>query len=45
MGYAMPAAVGASLAEPEKTVVVIVGDGGLPDDLQELATIISKSSC
>lgn len=40
MGYALPAAVGASLAEPEKPVVVIVGDGGLQMTVQELAVIV-----
>lgn len=40
MGYSLPAAVGASLAEPEKTVVVIVGDGGFQMTLQEMATIV-----
>ncbi len=39
MGYAIPASVGASLAEPQKSVVVIVGDGGFQMTLQELATI------
>lgn len=39
MGYAIPAAVGASLAKPQKSVVVIVGDGGFQMTSQELATI------
>lgn len=39
MGYGIPAAVGASLAEPHKSVVVIVGDGGFQMTSQELATI------
>lgn len=39
MGYALPAAVGASLAKPQKSVVVIVGDGGFQMTSQELATI------
>lgn len=39
MGYGIPAAVGASLAEPQKSVVVIVGDGGFQMTSQELATI------
>lgn len=39
MGYAIPASVGASLAKPRKTVVVIVGDGGFQMTSQELATI------
>lgn len=40
MGYAIPAAVGASLAKPQKIVVVIVGDGGFQMTSQELATIV-----
>lgn len=39
MGYGIPAAVGASLAEPRKSIVVIVGDGGFQMTSQELATI------
>lgn len=40
MGYGVPAAVGASLAEPLRSVVVIVGDGGFQMTSQELATIV-----
>ena len=40
MGYALPAAVGASLAKPETSVLVIVGDGGFQMTIQELATIV-----
>lgn len=40
MGYAIPAAVGASLAKPQKSVTVIVGDGGFQMTSQELATIV-----
>ena len=39
MGYALPAAIGAALAYPEKTVYCITGDGGLQLNIQELATI------
>ena len=39
MGYGVPAAVGAAFANPDKTVVVVVGDGGFQMTLQELATI------
>lgn len=39
MGYGVPAAVGVSLARPSKSVVVVVGDGGLQMNSQELATI------
>jgi acetolactate synthase I/II/III large subunit len=39
MGYAVPAAIGVSIARPEKSVVAIVGDGGFQMTSQELATI------
>jgi acetolactate synthase-1/2/3 large subunit len=38
MGYAVPAAVGAKLAFPERQVVAFVGDGGFLMTGQELAT-------
>lgn len=39
MGYGLPAAIGAQLAEPETTVVAIVGDGGFQMTLQELSLL------
>ncbi|MFE8699746.1 acetolactate synthase large subunit [Cytobacillus sp. FJAT-54145] len=36
MGFGFPAAIGAQLAEPDATVVSIVGDGGFQMTLQEL---------
>lgn len=39
MGYGIPAAVGVSLARPDKKVIVVVGDGGFQMTSQELATI------
>ncbi len=38
MGYAVPSAVGASIARPDKTVVGFCGDGGFMMTGQELAT-------
>jgi acetolactate synthase I/II/III large subunit len=38
MGYGFPAAIGAQLASPDKTVVAVVGDGGFQMTLCELAT-------
>ncbi|MBI3941661.1 MAG: thiamine pyrophosphate-binding protein [Chloroflexi bacterium] len=38
MGYALPAAIGAKLAEPERTVVCLVGDGGFAMVMAELET-------
>lgn len=42
MGFALPAAIGAQLAQPEATVWVTVGDGGFQMNLQELATIVQE---
>jgi 5-guanidino-2-oxopentanoate decarboxylase len=40
MGYALPAAIGAKLATPERPGVVLAGDGGLLFTVQELATAV-----
>jgi acetolactate synthase I/II/III large subunit len=40
MGYAVPAAVAASLAAPERTAVAVVGDGGVLMTGQELETAV-----
>ena len=39
MGYALPAATGASLADPTSLVVCLTGDGSLQTNIHELATI------
>lgn len=39
MGYSIPAAVGAKLADPEKSVVAVCGDGSFQMQMMELATI------
>jgi len=39
MGYGVPGAIGASLANPGKPVVAVIGDGDFQMTLQELATI------
>lgn len=39
MGYGLPAAIGASVARPDKTVICITGDGSLQMNIQELATM------
>ncbi len=39
MGFALPAAMGAKLAQPEREVIAIIGDGGFQMTLQELGTI------
>jgi acetolactate synthase-1/2/3 large subunit len=38
MGFGFPAAIGAQLARPDKTVIAICGDGGFQMTLCELAT-------
>ena len=38
LGYALPAAIGAKLARPERRVVAVHGDGGIMFTLSELAT-------
>lgn len=39
MGFALPAAIGAACAAPDRNVIVIAGDGGAQVNLQELHTI------
>jgi acetolactate synthase-1/2/3 large subunit len=39
LGYGLPAAIGAAIANPEKQVICITGDGGLNFNIQELQTI------
>ncbi|MEO5602410.1 MAG: biosynthetic-type acetolactate synthase large subunit [Cyclobacteriaceae bacterium] len=40
MGFALPAAMGAKLAMPDKQVVAVIGDGGYQMTIQELGTIM-----
>jgi acetolactate synthase-1/2/3 large subunit len=39
MGFGLPAAIGAQIAHPDKTVFNITGDGSFMMNLQELATV------
>ncbi|MDX1605246.1 MAG: acetolactate synthase 2 catalytic subunit [Candidatus Competibacterales bacterium] len=39
MGFGIPAAIGAKLAEPERPVIAVSGDGSLMMNIQELATL------
>jgi acetolactate synthase-1/2/3 large subunit len=39
MGYGLPAALGAWIARPERTVIAVSGDGSLQMSIQELGTI------
>lgn len=38
MGFGFPAAIGAQFAQPDQTVIAIVGDGGFQMTLNELST-------
>ncbi len=40
MGYGFPAAIGAQVANPNKTVIDIAGDGSIQMNIQELATAV-----
>ena len=40
MGFGFPAAIGAQMARPEKTVVDIAGDGSIQMNIQEMATAL-----
>ena len=40
LGYAVPAAIGAKVAVPERAVVAVVGDGGFMFSVNELATAV-----
>ena len=40
MGYGFPAAIGAQIAFPGKTVIDIAGDGSIQMNIQELATAV-----
>ena len=42
MGFGMPAAIGAALAEPDRTVVCFSGDGSFKMNIQELATLADE---
>lgn len=40
MGFGLPAAIGAKVGTPERTVCLFVGDGGIQMTIQELGTIM-----
>ena len=44
MGFGLPAAIGAKIANPDKDVVCISGDGGLQMNIQELATSVVQGA-
>jgi len=39
MGYDLPAAIGAAVADPKRTVICLAGDGSLQMNVQEFATL------
>lgn len=43
MGFALPAAIGAKMANPKKQVIAIIGDGGFQMTLQELGTMMQNN--
>ena len=42
MGFGLPTAVGAALAEPDRTVVCFTGDGSFKMNIQELDTLVEE---
>ena len=44
MGFGFPAAVGAKIANPDRNVVCITGDGGFQMNMQELATAVVQGA-
>ena len=44
MGFALPAAIGAKFGAPHRTVVAIIGDGGVQMTIQELGTIMQTET-
>ena len=42
MGFGLPTAMGAALAEPDRTVVCFTGDGSFKMNIQELATLAEE---
>lgn len=44
MGFALPAAIGAKMAAPDREVVAIIGDGGYQMTIQELGTIFQTKT-
>ena len=44
MGYGLPAAIGAKMAMPERTVCLFTGDGGFQMNIQELGTIMEQGT-
>jgi len=43
LGYGLPAAIGAKLADPSRPAIVLIGDGGIQFTLGELGTAIDEA--
>jgi acetolactate synthase-1/2/3 large subunit len=43
MGFGVPAAIGAALAEPQRTVICFTGDGSILMNIQELVTAAQEN--
>jgi acetolactate synthase-1/2/3 large subunit len=44
MGFCLPAAIGAKLGAPERTVIAVIGDGGFQMTIQELGTLFQTKA-
>ena len=44
MGFGVPAAIGATFGCPDRTVCVLMGDGGLQMNMQELGTMMEQQA-
>jgi len=42
MGFSLPAAIGAKFGAPQRTVIAIIGDGGIQMTIQEFGTIMQS---
>ena len=42
MGFSLPAAIGVKMARPDREVWVVIGDGSMQMNLQELATAVQE---
>lgn len=42
MGYGLPAAIGASVADPSQDVILVTGDGSVQMNIQELQTVVGR---
>ncbi|MGB5987165.1 MAG: biosynthetic-type acetolactate synthase large subunit, partial [Desulfobacterales bacterium] len=42
MGFGLPAAIGAQMAQPDKTVIDVAGDGSIQMNIQEMTTAVQN---